>query len=535
MKRTLALTLCALMLCALLPGLTAAGATEAREKISVTIYDRGRVPASEGTIEVNRWTEWINANGPVDVEFVAVPRTNPQDKLYVLFASGTAPDLILEYSPTIRYTLYYQGQLLPVGDLIDQYSTTYKQLMDEYPGLATAGLMPDGELYAFGKINAANFTRSVLIRQDWLDALGLAMPETVKEYYEVCRAFAEDDPDGNGQRDTFAMAMSWRAGETFSQMFTGDVIMEIGDNMDYGWDAIATRLEFKKWLYDNSYIDREYMSDTNGAKAMQDFLNGKTGILPWLTSLDRGFALNEFSTFKANNPEGKLSALAYPALDHGAYVPTLLNPVQITAFVNANTKNPQAVMQYVDFACSEEFATALKYGIEGEHMEFVDGMPVTLDTDKFTNEVSWDGDYQMLVSAPTLSKYQSDTENFDLSNVIEAEAYALRKDALALYLDPTRKYPGLTHSEHMPQLPEELSMISANINLNEFFDRAVVGGEGYTVAQAIEDAKKAWTQAGGDQILAWWQDWYANDKDGAFLADDIFETIVKGNPLQFLK
>ena len=109
--------------------------------------------------------------------------------------------------------------------------------------------------------------------------------------------------------------MSYRANETFNQMIYGEVIMEGDGEMRYGWDEIARRLTFQKWLYDNSYIDREYMSDTNGAKAMQDFLNGKTGILPWLTGLNRSFALNDFTTFKANNPDGKLSAAPYPEID----------------------------------------------------------------------------------------------------------------------------------------------------------------------------------------------------------------------------
>ena len=192
-------------------------------------------------------------------------------------------------------------------------------------------------------------------------------------------------------------------------------------------------------------------------------------------------------------------------------------------------------MQYVDFACSKEFAMAFTYGIEGEHYEMVDGMPVITDTEKFTDEVSWAGDYAMLKSSFVLQEYQSPTANFDLSNPIEAEAYELYKQALALYLDPSLKYPGLTHSEHMPQLPEDLAMINANIMLTEYFDRAVVGGENYSVETAIEDAKRAWTQGGGDQILDWWNDWYENDRDTAFLAEDMYEIVMAGNPLNYLE
>ena len=502
MKKWFSTCLALIMLLTMVGSIPAsAAAEEARPKITVTIYDRGRVPASEGTIENNRWTKWINENSPVEVEFVAIPRVNPEEKLYVLFASGTAPDLIFEYNPTIRSTLYQQGQLMPVGDLIEQYSTNYKALLEKYPNLATAGMMDDGEIYGLGKINASNFTRCVLIRQDWLDKLGLKMPQTLEDYYEVCRAFCEDDPDGNGEKDTYAIAMSYRANESINQMLYGEVVME-GDNcMRYGWDEIARRLDFKKWLYDNGYVDREYMSDTNGANALQSFLNGKTGILPWLTSLDRNWALGDYTTFRTNNPDGVLSVAPYPEIDGVRYMPTLRNPVQITAFVNANCKNPEAVMKYLDFCCSKEFAMALTYGIEGEHYEMVDGMPVILDKEKFSNEVSWASDFMMLKSKDVLAEYQSDTNDFDLNNPIEAEAYQLWKDGLALYLDPTLKYPGLTISEHMPQLPEDLSMINANITLDEFFDRAVVGGEEYTVEMAINDAKNAWTRGGGDQIL----------------------------------
>lgn len=43
----------------------------------------------------------------------------------------------------------------------------------------------------------------MIIRQDWLDNLGLEAPTTIDEFEEVIRAFTEDDPDGNGEKDTY--------------------------------------------------------------------------------------------------------------------------------------------------------------------------------------------------------------------------------------------------------------------------------------------------------------------------------------------
>lgn len=117
--------------------LTGSGSTNAGNKgkpeISVTIYDRGKVPPQEGTYENNRWTKWINDNGPVNVKFVPIPRNQSQDKLNTLIAAGDAPDLILEYDANFRNQLYNQKQLLPIDDLIEKYSTNYKELLNKYP------------------------------------------------------------------------------------------------------------------------------------------------------------------------------------------------------------------------------------------------------------------------------------------------------------------------------------------------------------------------------------------------------------------
>jgi hypothetical protein len=53
----------------------------APREVSMTILDRGVVPASEGTYEDNRWVQWINKNAPVKVSFVPVQRSNSTNRL----------------------------------------------------------------------------------------------------------------------------------------------------------------------------------------------------------------------------------------------------------------------------------------------------------------------------------------------------------------------------------------------------------------------------------------------------------------------
>ena len=39
-----------------------------------------------------------------------------------------------------------------------------------------------------------------IVRKDWLDELNLPEPATLDDYYNVLKAFTEQDPDGNGKR-----------------------------------------------------------------------------------------------------------------------------------------------------------------------------------------------------------------------------------------------------------------------------------------------------------------------------------------------
>jgi putative aldouronate transport system substrate-binding protein len=514
----------------------AAAGTPARKKISVTVYDRGNVPAAEGTIENNRWTRWINENGPVDVTFVAIPRVRPEDKINTLFASGTAPDLVLEYYQGTKVTLYEQGLLMPLDDLIEKHSITYKAFLAQNPGVRKAALMSDGKMYQFGKSNLIVPNRDVLIRADWLEKLGLEIPETTDDLYNVAKAFAEQDPDGNGIKDTYGIVVSYRARESIQQMFqTFSPWVVKNDEVVYGWDRLRYRLEFQKKLYDEGIIDRDFLNDVNGSKAMQDFVNGKVGILPWLIGW-QNFTTKEYATLKKNVPTAKLAVMPNPKTPWGRFNPTMEAPIQVTGVVNADCKDPQAVMQYVDFISGEQAYLALQYGIEGVHYNFgIDGKPVTIDADKRVREVSWAGDFQMLIPYSVKEKFLSDTDNFNLNDPIQKEGYSLYKDALRIYLDTSVPYAELTHSSFMPILPTDLSVINTNINLNDILDKAVVSGSSYSVDEAIRDAQAAWEKGGGKQIEGFFRAWYKNERQNAFLINDIYEVIKQQDHLHRIR
>lgn len=501
-----------------------------REEISAAVYDRGNIPSSEGTIDDNRITGWINANGPVNVKFIPVPRNQSEQKLNALFASGAGPDLILEYSPIIKNSLMDRKLLRPIDDLIEQYSTVYKQVLQQYPILRKLGTGPDGRLYQFGRINETIPQRGLFIRADWLRKLGLSVPKTTEELYRVAKAFTEQDPDGNGIRDTFGMALSHNNGEVLNEMFGvtyPDYVVQ-DNRLVHAWEHIEAVTAFKRRLYQDGLVSRDYLSDKNGSKAKHDFLNGKLGIYMEQFNVPITFYTDYYVHLKRNDPDAELALIPYPETPVGRYNPIFVNPFQMTAVVNAQTKHPEAVMQYVDFASSGLFMKTMYYGLEGVHSRTEDGQcPQLTDLKRWQTEFNYGmGDFAML-SSPILSGdcyYGSrklderDPLQMDVKRMFELNS---------AYVDFGLPSAGPTHSEQMPRLPQELQQILSNTRSRvsvlegDIWIKSILSPD-YPPDQTRKDAIALWEEAGGMQVDDWYRDFYDHDRDSIVLMEDIY-------------
>lgn len=496
-----------------------------KENITVSIYDRNSVPAEEGTIEKNRWTQWLNDNGPANVKFASIPRNDATAKFNTLFASGSAPNLIFEYSTSYRDQLYSQKQLMPVDELIANHSTEYKALLEENPILQKVSLKSDGKMYEFGRINGRETNHTLFIRNDWLKKLNLEVPKTVDEFFEVAKAFAEQDPDGNGVDDTFGFSLSYVSGQISNAMFQNSGIIIEGDKIVYAWDQLEEATRFKKRMYDAGLIDKDYLADSNGEKALQDFINGKLGIYGANGGAgSAGFAI--FDSLKKNNPDAEIIPIPLPEGPFGQFSPVINNPVQMTAAINSSTKNPEAVMAYIDFLVSPANQETLLYGIEGEHWtRGGDSCPQPMDTEKNKKELDWNVDFRMLNSPGLLGKCATMASKLNPDNPIDKEFLTIIELAKEAYLDPARPISMITHGEHMPNPPQELNVIWGNTNkfTNDVTSKAVVSGSTYSVEKAMEEAKANFEKAGAPKVMEWYNEWYAENKDNAFLKEDIYK------------
>ncbi|PYI51775.1 extracellular solute-binding protein [Paenibacillus flagellatus] len=136
-----------------------------------------------------------------------VPTTTAEDKFNVLYASGNLPDLTFVEdlgNQQIR-NLIKQGVFWDLTPFIKDY----KHLSN--PALK--------EMWETSKLQGKNYSVPrfypshgggvfPMLRKDWLDKLGLKVPETMDQLFDVLKAFKERDPDGNGKADTIPYSAS---------------------------------------------------------------------------------------------------------------------------------------------------------------------------------------------------------------------------------------------------------------------------------------------------------------------------------------
>lgn len=120
----------------------------------------------------------------------------PEAYILVPWASGFTQAELQRYGD--------QGLLLKLNDLIDKYAPNIVDALDEVPAFKALATPPDGNIYGLPQWNDCyhcSYPYKFWINTEWLKNLGLQMPTTPDEFFNVMMAFKNGDPNGNGLAD----------------------------------------------------------------------------------------------------------------------------------------------------------------------------------------------------------------------------------------------------------------------------------------------------------------------------------------------
>ncbi len=174
-----------------------------REKFTVT-FIQNEWHGDPNEMEIfNKLEEIAN----VYVEWQVYPSATWPDKKNLILSSGDLPDVFyMNAVNSVDVSKYAsQGMFIELTDLIEQYAPNITAAFERLPSFKNICVNPDdGKIYTIGRAveREAQDTAGVFyINKKWLDQLGMKVPETVEEYYEVLTAFKENDMNGNGDTE----------------------------------------------------------------------------------------------------------------------------------------------------------------------------------------------------------------------------------------------------------------------------------------------------------------------------------------------
>lgn len=448
--------------------------------------------------------------------------TEYMNKLNLSIASGQLPD-VFRCNTSQLVELMDAGLLMDVTDLVEEYaSPRVRECLDADPNAMEPALR-EGRLYGipqlhYGSIDDPDF---LWIRQDWLDSCGLSRPQTWEDWEKILYAFTNEDPDGNGQNDTYGFGLD----KGLSQMkmmavafgaHPGIWIKDESGKLVYGnvQKEMKGVLEtFAKW-YKDGVINTDFISQDTDAMN-QNFISGKVGATcshqatGWVPGID---------VIKNNGNEAVMYPTPIPSQNGETVMHTVDWGNSLYTVITKDCKNPEAVMKLINFYIyMNNDATDISWDTVLEHMEndmpHITGAFRMIDPNADWNQYKkiWAAfdtrDESVFTTPPEIEKYKGALKWLDNKDPdgygywSQMAAYDIANTVLTegKYLDDE------FHGVSVPTMVKKGSTLDAL--LQEGFTQMITGVKPIDYFDTLVDS---WNKSGGAQMTEEMNEMYGN-------------------------
>jgi putative aldouronate transport system substrate-binding protein len=363
---------------------TSNGSSDAPIEISWLSFD---TPLSDNNVV----QQYLENRFNVKIKNVRVDRSSWDEQVNIKLATGEVPDLMWMWVGSLSKYVQ-QGVLMELPEeTIREHMPNYSKSVDEVDPL----------LWEYDLINDKNYMIPVYweagsapilpaYNGDWLKAVGYEeAPKTLAEFEDVLTKFRNNDPDGNGVKDTFGISSSNNFVTAFGAAFGAysvhwDRFHEEEGKAIFGMTSERARQAFKTlntW-FEAGLIDPEFVTN-KAEKQREDFYRGKYGVY------DGGNAYSSYfpatgvvsAPFAKQNPDNEL--VTGPQITGSDGKGTALSygvrngHIGIGAQVQQNPAKLAKILEILEALASDEEAYLMTgYGVEGEHFDRVDGVAV---------------------------------------------------------------------------------------------------------------------------------------------------------------
>lgn len=340
------------------------------------------VPSNAKVLDYNtNWqTQLIKEKLGAQLDFIELPSADYFSKLNVMVMGGEElPDIIFDPS---GYTGWIEQGV--VYDLSDLYKN------DKFAANINAGVKrsgkdlvkyitrPEGGIYCIPKFNEEIFSsvrQKLWLYQPWLDAIGAKSPETLDEYYNICKKISKTDLNGNGKFDEVALTGTnldqWFDCLMSSFVYAHDENWRLikGGKISFAFTTNEWKngLKYIKKFFDDGLIPMETLSQTSDQYKAIYYASVPT-LFSFADSNYTGTDLNRRKEYTA------VPALKGPSgAKNSCNIPTIPSP---GAVITTDCENPLAAFIVCDYMCSEEMSISQRYGKQGQDWDYMENVKV---------------------------------------------------------------------------------------------------------------------------------------------------------------
>jgi putative aldouronate transport system substrate-binding protein len=442
----------------------------------------------------------------VPLQMQWVPNTSYGERVNTVLAGDDIPDVMVITGKDQSFVSTAEAG--GFWDLTDALASgDYPNLVSENPDVQQAASI-NGTVY--GVYRARDVIRSsVMLRADWLDNLGLDLPETTDDLMEIARAFTEDDPDGNGEDDTYGLiAPQWPGGigtaspyDTIEVWFgAGNVWKDDGGQLVPAFTTPEWReaVEFEREMIESGYVNPDYAT-MDPATWNEPFLTGRGGIIidvqsraPQLAELfeqqEEGSAAERVAL--AGQLEGPNGTFALPTTGYSGFLAIPRSSVQ-------TEEQLDQVLGMLNELNSTEAQNLMNLGIEDDNYTVEDGFAVFDPARQdFTDQVTgaW-AQLGMNVNGYDAHPVQASTPF--LGELADLRLELQEEDVANAVFNPAAALVSQTYTTNGTQLD------------NIIGDARIQYLAGQIDEAGLDAAIERWRSSGGDQVVTEMNELYA--------------------------
>ena len=358
-----------------------------KDSIKLTIFAPGD---GENSRDENLQTKELEKMTNIDIVWQIAPGDNIKDKMNLMFASGDMADIVMlgvggadRLDKASEALLGAQGLIIPLNKYFDTISVGYKNAFEQLPGFREYITTPDGNIYNLPNVDGSlhvQYNCKLWINKHWLDNLGLDMPTTTEEFYNVMKAFKEQDANGNGDLNDEIPLSTVKSGSGVQMDgFLMNPFQLSPENsrlyVDNGKVTFAPvqegykeGLKYLNKLYKEGLINPEsFTQDKDNQVNINE--SGEECVIGAFLAQRPGYACDLSSTPNSKKWEQyrSLSPVKGPSGKAIAtWNPYVMYQTGMT-FITSSCEYPEAAFRLIDYLATPEGSRRSAHGVEGVH------------------------------------------------------------------------------------------------------------------------------------------------------------------------